>query len=75
MEPVRRLSREDLLDALARYYDRCHEISRTIGSDDEYFGCRLKVDSILKELDNRRITGSPADRVDPSSENGRRSSG
>ena len=62
MEPIRKQGKDELLDALTMYYARCREITETGGSDNEYLSCRLKIDSILRELNDRRTSGSPADR-------------
>ena len=62
MQPLGKLGKDELLDALSHYYDRCREIADGTGSEKEYLSCRLKIDSILRELNNRSDGDSPAER-------------
>jgi len=65
MQPLGKLGKDELLDALSHYYDRCREIADGTGSEKEYLSCRLKIDSILRELNNlsRNVLGSPKEGV------------
>ena len=62
MQPLGKLRKDELLDALSYYYDRSREIAEGAGSEREYLSCRLKIDSILRELNNRTDDDSPAER-------------
>lgn len=64
MQPLGKLRKEELLDALTYYYDRSRQIVEGAGNEREYLSCRLKIDSILRELNDRRNSESPADRID-----------
>ena len=74
MQPLGKLRKDELLDALTYYYDRSREIVEGAGNEKEYISCRLKIDSILRELQDRRTSDSPADRYNGRSSISNRSS-
>ena len=54
MQPIRTLTKEDLLDALTEYYTNYRNLVEFNSDEKEFTNCKLALEAILKELNSRK---------------------